>query len=175
MRGSQSNCNINFAVHSPVAKLPASIGPLREGAVTEGDWGRMRGSQSICDINFAVHSPVAKLPAPYAWKASFPIYGRGNRTRPCCCRGESLRCHFDKKAIGRMPHGFLVEVAGLELAASSTRNWRATTCATPRYRAIISHFSCFVKWKMAFFKSLCAAKRGRRSPLPAKNTRRRAG
>ena len=28
---------------------------------------------------------------------------------------------------------FLVEVAGLELAASSTRNWRATSCATPRY------------------------------------------
>ena len=27
---------------------------------------------------------------------------------------------------------FLVEVAGLELAASSTRNWRATNCATPR-------------------------------------------
>ena len=27
---------------------------------------------------------------------------------------------------------FLVEVAGLELAASSTRNWRATSCATPR-------------------------------------------
>ena len=27
---------------------------------------------------------------------------------------------------------YLVEVAGLELAASSTRNWRATNCATPR-------------------------------------------
>ncbi len=27
---------------------------------------------------------------------------------------------------------FMVEVAGLELAASSTRNWRATNCATPR-------------------------------------------
>ena len=26
----------------------------------------------------------------------------------------------------------LVEVARLELTASSTRNWRATTCATPR-------------------------------------------
>ena len=26
----------------------------------------------------------------------------------------------------------MVEVAGLELAASSTRNWRATNCATPR-------------------------------------------
>ena len=34
-----------------------------------------------------------------------------------------------------IPNGmsvFLVEVAGLELAASSTRNWRATNCATPR-------------------------------------------
>ena len=30
----------------------------------------------------------------------------------------------------------LVEVAGLELAASSTRNWRATTCATPRYSTL---------------------------------------
>ena len=42
---------------------------------------------------------------------------------------------------------FLVEVAGLELAASSTRNWRATTCATPRFfdDGIIAHFGWFVK------------------------------
>ena len=66
-------------------------------------------------------------------------------------RGESLRCHFDKKAIGRCPMAFLVEVAGLELAASSTRNWRATTCATPRYRDIISHPWVFVKWAISFF------------------------
>ncbi len=35
---------------------------------------------------------------------------------------------------------FLVEVAGLELAASSTRNWRATNCATPR-NEIFTHYS----------------------------------
>ena len=28
---------------------------------------------------------------------------------------------------------FLVEVAGLKPAASSTRNWRAINCATPRF------------------------------------------
>ena len=39
----------------------------------------------------------------------------------------------------------LVEVAGLELAASSTRNWRATTCATPRNCDIIAQFLLFVK------------------------------
>ena len=39
----------------------------------------------------------------------------------------------------------LVEVAGLELAASSTRNWRATTCATPRNFDIIAQFPIFVK------------------------------
>ena len=37
---------------------------------------------------------------------------------------------------------FLVEVAGLELAASSTRNWRATNCATPRFLTP-KHFNIF--------------------------------
>ncbi len=45
-----------------------------------------------------------------------------------------VRClFFDiEKAVYLATNGFLVEVAGLELAASSTRNWRATNCATPR-------------------------------------------
>ena len=38
---------------------------------------------------------------------------------------------------------FLVEVAGLELAASSTRNWRATNCATPRFD---DFYAIFCKW-----------------------------
>ena len=38
---------------------------------------------------------------------------------------------------------FLVEVAGLELAASSTRNWRATNCATPRNG---ENYAIFRKW-----------------------------
>lgn len=38
-----------------------------------------------------------------------------------------------EKVRGKNPGLFqLVEVARLELTASSTRNWRATTCATPR-------------------------------------------
>ena len=38
---------------------------------------------------------------------------------------------------------YLVEVAGLELAASSTRNWRATNCATPRFD---DFYAIFCKW-----------------------------
>ena len=59
---------------------------------------------------------------------------------------------FLKPTISIMTKGWdkshpfvMVEVAGLELAASSTRNWRATTCATPRNCDIIAQFLSFVK------------------------------
>ena len=69
---------------------------------------------------------------------------------PQTCEGDGIRLYF--RAVGEPRSEFesdekkknhsnfycsndslVVEVAGLELAASSTRNWRATTCATPRY------------------------------------------
>ena len=56
-----------------------------------------------------------------------------------------------KKAIEAQKHlnGFLVEVAGLELAASSTRNWRATTCATPRFAR------CLRLWYYSTLHGVC--------------------
>ena len=39
---------------------------------------------------------------------------------------------FEKGKIRLQKGGFLVEVTGLEPAASSSQNWRATNCATPR-------------------------------------------
>ena len=58
---------------------------------------------------------------------------------------------------------FLVEVAGLELAASSTRNWRATNCATPRNG---EKYEIFRKWsnmwsdrRFAKFSAIGSAKK----------------
>ena len=58
---------------------------------------------------------------------------------------------------------FLVEVAGLELAASSTRNWRATNCATPRFG---EKYAIFRKWsnmwsdrRFAKFSAIGSAKK----------------
>ena len=45
-----------------------------------------------------------------------------------------------KKTTARVVFFFLVEVWRFELQASSTRNWRATNCATPRY-LIERHYS----------------------------------
>ena len=51
----------------------------------------------------------------------------------CVVNWRSRMQFEDKRIEGMNPlYPFMVEVAGLELAASSTRNWRATTCATPR-------------------------------------------
>ena len=50
-----------------------------------------------------------------------------------CAKASFHPHHNDKKADNQVVICFfMVEVAGLELAASSTRNWRATNCATPR-------------------------------------------
>ena len=58
---------------------------------------------------------------------------------------------------------FLVEVAGLELAASSTRNWRAANCATPRNG---EKYAIFRKWsnmwsdrRFAKFSAIGSAKK----------------
>ena len=86
----------------------------------------------------AGYSPKANISTPYALKASFQNYGWDMRTRHRTTRDSELKPspHRPKsKNIGvttKVTPIFLVEVAGLELAASSTRNWRATNCATPR-------------------------------------------
>ena len=54
-----------------------------------------------------------------------------------------------KRAVGFSLLLFLVEVAGLELAASSTRNWRATTCATPRFAR------CLRLWYYSTLHGVC--------------------
>ena len=67
-----------------------------------------------CPVCFAVHSPAAKMPAPYAWQASLPICGRGNRTRPCAITQGRIfsTATENKKAIGRMPNGFFGRSGG---------------------------------------------------------------
>ena len=69
--------------------------------------------------------------------------GYTNSHSALCAEVSSRQHHSDKKkkrTDNRKGYLFfsLVEVAGLELAASSTRNWRATNCATPRFCWILT-------------------------------------
>ena len=74
------------------------------------------------------------IPTTYALKASFQIYGWDMRTRILLLQDKFESEHHNDKIADSQAAicSFMVEVAGLELAASSTRNWRATNCATPR-------------------------------------------
>ena len=81
-------------------------------------------------------SRAANISTPCALKASFQNFGWDMRTRILLRRTSSTQYTTSPKRKNRTARKewfcFLVEVAGLELAASSTRNWRATNCATPR-------------------------------------------
>ena len=68
-----------------------------------------------------------------------------------------------EQITARAIRSFLVEVARLELAASSTRNWRATNCATPRNG---EKYAIFRKWsnmwsdrRFAKFSAIGSAKK----------------
>ena len=84
-------------------------------------------------------SPRANISAPCALKASFQIYGWDMRTRILLRKTSSSHSTAltKKRTTRKERFSFLVEVAGLELAASSTRNWRATNCATPRNYSVL--------------------------------------
>ena len=76
---------------------------------------------------------LVTLPAPQisklfsAWSLG-ALYFRRRRKVKCELHTDNKREDTENGMLS-----FMVEVWRFELQASSTRNWRATNCATPRY------------------------------------------
>ena len=94
-------------------------------------------------------TPLRSVPLPRALSKR-ACYGFGQR---CALHfrwreKRSSRGHtIDKKEVCRRAYlFFMVEVWRFELQASSTRNWRATNCATPRCLPNLPIYYSTVLW-----------------------------